>query len=188
VQNQLLPAVVVPSRRAFFQRAVLAAAVAVPTGAALLGNAPAAHACTPNPLANIRASLVSSYRNYEGLSHKWMLGASTPTMQGLRLAAFAHFIDDYCGTVPKVPPIPPRPFELYANELGGLDELAQGHAEWLGLVEAAGIPAVVALDLLRSDLDAALQAAASAAAGAAQLAYQAQPNNDSAIWRPWWIC
>ena len=54
------------------------------------------------------------------------------------------------GTYPRRPPIPPR-FEELMEHLGGIEEVLGQVAQWSA--SSAGVPGIVALSILRDDID-----------------------------------
>ena len=68
----------------------------------------------------------------------------------VRLFALRTMIDEYCGTYPRRPPIPPR-FEGLMEHLQGIDDVLGRVEAWSGAVTS--VPGNVALSILSDDIN-----------------------------------
>ncbi|NOK57635.1 MAG: hypothetical protein GFH27_549303n100 [Chloroflexi bacterium AL-W] len=148
------------NRRAFLRRSGtgVAAALAVPTLAALASNSKAAQACTPVPW--LQEAFRFRYAEIAERIQVWVnAGIHTQSATPMiRQFALADYIDDWCGTGrPRIPiPIPPDgptlTFEAYADQLEGMHELAKDIEHWAISIDEEGIlPGLIALHVLRDD-------------------------------------
>ena len=148
------------NRRTFLRRGGtgVAAALAVPTLAALASNPKAAQACTPVPW--LREEFLVRYVEIAEQIQGWVNAGiqiqSTTAM--IRQFALAEYIDDWCGSeverfqIPIPPDGPTPPFEAYADQLEGMDKLVKNIENWaISLDEAGILPGLIALCVLRDD-------------------------------------
>ena len=101
---------VATSRRAFIQRTGIAAVATAGAASVLLGSPESAFACTPIPpwlRPELYDKLIATFRPIEEMTKNYIVKLGGPNNQTLGLFAFRYFIDDYCGTFPKRPPIGP---------------------------------------------------------------------------------
>lgn len=176
------------SRRAFIQRTSLAAFATAGAATALLGSPNAALACTPIPpwlRPEIYQKLLDSFRPVEDLTKKWIVSLGDQNNQTMGMFAFRYFIDDYCGTVPKRPPVgPPPQFLAYEKSLPGFSRVQTVVGRWADGSVRIGVAPVIALSILRDDIQAGMMFPAQA-----QAFDGAQAEGERIrLWRPWWPC
>jgi hypothetical protein len=176
------------TRRAFIQRTSLAALATAGAATALLGTPDTALACTPIPpwlRPEIYQKLVDTFRPVEDLTKKWIKGLGDETMQMMGLFAFRYFIDDYCGTYPRKPPFGPRPqFIGYETKLANIKNAQSAVFAWGDGSVRLGVPSIIAISILRDDVQAGLLLPAQPTTLTTSQATAERVR----LWRPWFPC